>query len=257
MLIDTHCHLNDERLEKEADGIVAAFFDDNLEAVVNVGSDVSSSVSAYNSALKYEKVYAAVGIHPQESQGKMAADYDLFIKQAQSDKVIAIGEIGLDYFYETSPRAVQRVVMAEQMELAYSLKLPTIFHLRDAYEDFLRLIKENSKYLEYGAVLHCYSGTVEYMKELLKFDFYYGFDGPITYKNARHSVEALLAAPREKILFETDAPYMAPVPFRGQTNYPKHVNEIARRGAELLGLSFEKLCEQTTNNAKILFKRIK
>lgn len=257
MLIDTHCHLNDERLIPEAEDIISSLNADNLEAVINVGSDVASSISAYELAAHFDNVYAVVGIHPQEAKGKAAGDYDLFIKQAECKKVVAIGEIGLDYYYEYSPRDVQKKVMVEQMELAYTLKLPMVFHLRDAYEDFLSLIKQNEKYLDYGAVLHCYSGSAEYMQQLLKYGFYYGFDGPITYKNARHSVEALTAAPRDKILFETDAPYMAPVPFRGQINYPKHVNAIARRAVELLSVDFDELCDITTNNAKTLFKRIK
>lgn len=257
MLIDTHCHLDDERLLPEAAQITADFEREGLLCVISSSSDYSSSVVNVGLADAYERVYATVGIHPHGAKGKQDSHYDDFKRFAQNPKIVAIGEIGLDYFYDLSPRDVQKRVFAEQLELADSLRLPVVFHVRDAYEDFLKIVKENKKYLNNGAALHCYSGSAEFMRELEEFDFYYGFDGPITYKNARRSIEALRAADINRVLFETDAPYLAPVPQRGKTNRPEYVRFVVEKAAEYLGVDFNGLSDISINNAKRLFKRIK
>ncbi len=253
MLIDAHCHLDDERLLPEVDSIVNAFSDDGLAAVVSASRDMASSRINLGLARKYDRVFATVGIHPQEASKLGQGDYDEIAAAAADDKVVAIGEIGLDYYYETSPRDVQAKVFVEQLEQAHGLKMPVVLHVRDAYEDFYKLITNNKKLLEYGGLLHCYSGSAEFMRRLKDFDFYYGFDGPVTYKNARHSIESLLAADINRIVAETDSPYLAPVPKRGATNYPAYVRFTAEKMAEVLGIGFDEISQILVNNTKRLF----
>ncbi len=257
MLIDTHCHLTDEKLEPKKAEIVKNLLENQIEAVVDVGCDYASSMAAVQNSIEYDNVYSAVGIHPHDAKNRKNSDYADFEKQTKNKKVVAIGEIGLDYFYDLSPRDVQIQVFREQIELAHALKLPIIFHLRDAYLDFLKIVKDEKNYLEYGGVLHCYSGSSEYMTELRDFDFYYGFDGPITYKNARHSIEALLATDIRRVLFETDSPYLSPVPLRGSINMPNNLSYIVEKASLVLNLPKENLVDISTQNAKTLFNRIK
>lgn len=253
MLIDAHCHLDDERLLPNVEKIVKAFTDDGIAAVVSASSDVESSRINVELANKYPNVFATVGIHPQEAVKKSQYDYDNIITAAADEKVVAIGEIGLDYYYEYSPRDVQARVFLEQMEIAYNLKMPVVLHVRDAYEDFYKLINENKNLMTYGGLLHCYSGSAEFLKQLKDFDFYYGFDGPVTYKNARNSIEALTVADIKRIVVETDSPYLAPVPKRGETNYPSNVRFTAEKVASVRNLSFDEMSDILTNNTKRLF----
>lgn len=256
MLIDTHCHLDDDRLFCEAADIIRNMQNDGLYAVISSSSDYNSSVRNYSLARKNDAVYATVGIHPHEVKDATNNQYDEIIKMAADGKVAAIGEIGLDYYYDLSPRELQKSELCRQLELADYVKLPVVFHVRDAYEDFYKIVRENKRYLNHGAAVHCYSGSAEFMEQLKEFDFYYGFDGPLTYKNARHSVESVLAAKIDRILVETDAPYLAPLPVRGQTNYPKYVRYTASKAAEILNIPFEKFSDITTKNAKTLFEKI-
>lgn len=257
MLVDTHCHLDDERLFPLAEKIISDMTEDGLDCLVTSSSDFASSERNFALANAHENVYATVGIHPQEASAKKNEHYDAFVKMAENEKIVAIGEVGLDYYYENSPRDVQKTVLVEQMELAHFLRLPIVFHVRDAYGDFLNIIKQNEKLLEYGGTLHCFSGTAEYAKSVMKYNLYFGFDGPLTYKNARHSVESALEIPLEKLLVETDSPYLAPTPLRGETNFPKNVVYVAKKLAEIKNISFDEMANITTNNAKTLFKKIK
>lgn len=257
MLIDTHCHLNDEKLLPKADSIVKSLKADNIEAVINVGYDFPSSLKSVEFANTYNEVYATVGIHPHDAKTRKQADYDWFAKAVTDSKVVAIGEIGLDYFYDLSPRDMQKEVFVEQLELAYSLKMPIAVHLRDAYSDMLELVRDNKDKLVYGGVLHCYSGSAEMIKEFLKYGFYFSYGGPLTYKNARHSVQSIMETPLDKLMFETDSPYLAPVPLRGETNVPNNVKYVAKKASELLNINIDKLTEITTKNAKTLFKKLK
>lgn len=256
MLIDTHCHLTDERLKPDADNIIASMESDGLSALITVGYDEQSSVEGYRLAIANTDVYAAVGMHPHDSRLATPALYDLFSDMATDDKVVAVGEIGLDYFYDLSPRDVQGKVFAEQIDLAYSLGLPVILHIRDAYEDARKILFDNKEKLTSGVLLHCYSGSAEYVKIFNKLDAYYSFGGAITFKNAVHNLESLKAVPYDRLLLETDSPYMTPVPYRGQTNYPRFVNLVCDKAAEVLNRDREDVAEQTTKNAKTLFKTI-
>lgn len=257
MLIDTHCHLDDDKLYPNVESLINDMAADGLYCAITSSSDYASSKRNFALATTHERVYATVGIHPQEASGRENAHYDEFSKVANNEKVVAIGEIGLDYYYENSPREIQKKVLVEQMELAYSLKLPVVFHVRDAYGDFYDIISQNEKYLEYGGSVHCFSGTAEYAKSLLKFNLFFGFDGPLTYKNARHSIEAATEIPLERLLVETDSPYLAPVPLRGTTNVPKNVRFVAEKLASVKNVAFGEIERITTSNAKTLFKKIK
>ncbi len=257
MLIDTHCHLNDEKLLPRAEEIVSNFDRDGIESAVCVGYDMPSSELAAELANKYDKLYAAIGIHPHDS---VTADYDKYERLAtlsSSQKVVGIGEIGLDYHYDNSPRAIQQGAFREQIELADTLGLPIILHVRDAYEEARRILFEMSAYLRNGVLLHCYSGSAEMVREFDKVDAYYAFGGAITFKNAKHNLEALCAVPRDRLLLETDCPYMTPVPFRGELNEPKYLSLVADRAAQLLGVERAELEEVTSKNAKTLFTRMK
>lgn len=257
MLIDTHCHLNDEKLLPQADGIINDFNNNGIESAICVGYDMPSSEVAVELADKYENLYAAIGIHPHDAT---TADYDKYERLAtlsSSEKVVAIGEIGLDYHYDLSPRAIQKGAFREQIELADTLGLPIVLHIREAYEDARQILFESRTYLNNGVLLHCYSGSAEYVKIFGELDAYFAFGGAITFNNAKHNIEAMKAVPTDRLLFETDCPYMTPVPFRGQTNVPKYVTLVLDKASQVLNISRAELEEITTSNAKRLFTRMK
>lgn len=257
MLIDTHCHLNDEKLLGEVDGIVRGFSEHGIESAICVGYDMPSSETAVELAEKYDRLYAAIGIHPHDA---VTADYDKYERLAtlsSSKKVVAIGEIGLDYHYDLSPRAIQKGAFREQIELADTLGLPIVLHVREAYEDARQILFEARNYLNNGVLLHCYSGSSEYVKIFGELDAYFAFGGAITFKGAKHNIDALAAVPRDRLLLETDCPYMTPVPFRGQVNRPEYVSLVADKAAEVLGIGRAELEKITLDNAKRLFTRMK
>lgn len=257
MIIDTHCHLNDERLLSEADRIVGDFARDNIECAVCVGYDLPSSQLALEIARKCENVYCAVGIHPHDAATADEEKYDKLRSLAECEKTVAFGEIGLDYYYDLSDREAQKRAFCEQIEIADSVKLPLVLHIRDAYEDARKILFDMQKYINHGLLLHCYSGSSEYVKIFDKLDAYYSFGGAITFKNAKHNVESLATVRQDRLLLETDCPYMTPVPFRGKTNEPKYISYVAQKASEVLSLPIEEIEIITTENAKRLFYRIK
>lgn len=257
MLIDTHCHLNDEKLLCEADRIVGDFSNDNLECAICVGYDLPSSECAVSLANKYQNVYSAVGVHPHDAD---TLDDDVLARLkvlCENKKTVAVGEIGLDYHYDLSPRDVQRDAFRRQIELANEVKLPLVLHVREAYEDTCKILFDMQDYLKNGVLLHCYSGSSEMVKVFDKLDAYYAFGGAITFKNAKHNIEALSTVRKDRLLLETDCPYMTPVPYRGKINEPKYVSLVAQKAAEVLNIEQVELEKITTENAKRLFTRIK
>lgn len=257
MIIDTHAHLNDERLIGEVAAIVKDMRQDNLQSIINVGYDLASSKISVELAQRYKDIFAAVGIHPHDAKTANQDSYDYFAVQSKNAKVVAIGEIGLDFYYDYSPREVQQKVFLEQLELSHSLKMPIIIHLRDAYQLMLNLLKENKRYLEYGCVLHCYSGSKEMLKEFSKLDLYFSYGGAITFKNAKQKPDIVRATPIDRLLLETDCPYMTPVPHRGKVNYPKYVNLVAQAIAGYTSKPLDEIEEITNYNAKKLFNKLK
>jgi len=212
MLIDTHAHLNDERLYPQVDDIADSMQEDGLSAIVNVGYDLTSSKLSVELSHKYENIYAVVGIHPHDAKYAEREAYDYFINAVKEEKTLAIGEIGLDYYYDRSPRDVQQRVFLEQLELADSLNMPVVIHLRDAYEDMYNLLLDNRNKLNNGIVMHCYSGSSEMVEKFLKFDPYYSFGGAITF--AKNKERVIKSIKKDRLLTETDCPYMTPVPMR-------------------------------------------
>jgi TatD DNase family protein len=254
MLIDTHCHLNDERLRHEVPNIVADFDKDGVLAVVNVAYDRDSAEIGAEFAELYGAVYATAGIHPHDARTAGQADYDRFTELLKRPKMLAVGEIGLDYFYDKSPRDVQKRVFREQLELARSVGKPVVLHVRDAYRDALEILDDARACLVNGVLMHCYGGGADAVKDFSAFDCYYSFGGAITFNNGAENRESLKAVPRERLLLETDCPYMTPVPFRGKLNYPKYVGLVAAKTAEILGISTAEVEELNRKNAEAFFK---
>jgi TatD DNase family protein len=255
MLIDSHAHLNDKRLLPELHSIIADMPKDNLEAIINVGYDLPSSKMSVDIA-QHDGVFAAVGIHPHDAKDASQQDYDYFAQAATNKKVVAVGEIGLDFYYDHSPRKVQQRVFLEQLELADGLALPVIIHLRDAYQPMLELLKQNKQKLKNGAILHCYSGSAEMMREYAKLGLYFSYGGAITFKNATEKPRIVAETPIEKLLIETDCPYMTPEPHRGRLNYPKYVSLVAQKVALYTNRTYEEIAEITRRNTKELFGRM-
>ena len=246
-LFDTHAHYDDEAFDADRDAVLAAF--DGL--VIDPGCTLASSQTAVDLTARHPHVYAAVGIHPENCGDFVPEHMDALRQLAREPKVVAIGEIGLDYYWpENPPRDFQQQVFRAQLELALELDLPVIVHDREAHGDSLAIVKE---YPALRGVFHCYSGSVEMARELLRRGWYLGFDGPITYKNAARAPEVIAACPVERILLETDSPYLAPVPNRGKRNDSRNLPFIAARVAEIKGMTTDQVAEVTLQNGKKLF----
>lgn len=250
-LFDTHAHYDDEAFDNDRDELLDNLPAQGVEWIVNPGCTVESSRRAMDLARRFPHVRAAVGIHPENCAGTGEAELAEIAAMAKEPCVVAIGEIGLDYYWaENPPREFQQEVFRRQLALARDLHLPVIVHDRDAHGDSLALIRE---FPDVRGVFHCYSGSVELAEELLKRGWYLGFDGPITYKNARKAPEVAAITPLERMLVETDAPYLSPVPYRGKRNHSGYVHLIVEKLAEWKGVSPEALAEITLENGKRLF----
>ena len=253
MLIDSHAHLDDRRFDKDRDKLIKSFKKSGIDLIINPGADISSSIKAVSLSEEYENIYAAVGVHPHSAKEMDESSINILKSFTDRDKVIAIGEIGLDFYYDNSPRDIQRQRFREQLNLAKEVDLPVIIHTRDAAQETFEILKEAQDGKLEG-VLHCYSGSVEMALEYIKLGFYISLAGPVTFKNARVSKEVAKAVPLEKLLIETDAPYLTPEPHRGKRNEPLFVRYVAGTIAELRGISFDEVAKQTSENAKKLFR---
>ena len=252
MLFDTHAHYDDEAFDADRDAVLTALPGQGVGLVLNPGCDVESSRKAVQYAAAYPHVYAAVGIHPENCGGYTAGDLAAIRALAQHPKVAAIGEIGLDYYWaENPPRELQQQVLRDQLALARELALPVIIHDREAHADTLAIIRE---FPGITGVFHCFSGSPEMAQELLKLGWYLGFDGPVTYKNARRAPEVAAVTPLDRMLIETDSPYMTPVPYRGKRNDSGYVHLVAEKLAEWKGVTPEEMARITTENGKRLFR---
>lgn len=254
-LWDSHAHLDSDYFTSDRHELITNL-QMELDGIVNPGCDAESSAFAVELAEKYDFIYAAVGWHPENLTGMPANYLDMLAAWAVHPKVVAIGEIGLDYYWkENEPKEVQKRVFMEQIELAKQFDLPIIIHDRDAHGDMLEMFQKEVTGVQ--AVFHCYSGSVEMAKELAKRGYYFGFGGTSTYKNAQKVREVMQFVPKDLILFETDCPYLTPVPYRGKRNNPGYVELTARNAAEVLNVGFDELAAITTANVKRLFKKIK
>ena len=252
-LIDSHAHLDGEKFADDRAAVVERALAAGVVKIITMGDSLESSARSVALAERFESVYAAVGIHPEEAQPMTAATDDQLAAWAAQEKVVAIGEIGLDYYWEKDEekRALQRAIFVRQLDLARQLKLPVCIHDREAHGDMMKILKTEGRGLR--GVLHCYSGSWEMAAELLKGDWYFGIDGPLTYKNAAKLPEIVQRLPAERILVETDSPYLSPMPFRGKRNEPAHVLYVAKKAAELRGESLEAFARATRENTRELY----
>ncbi len=253
-LFDSHAHLDDEAYDSDRERIIAEC-EAELAGVLNPGCDLLSSAVAVDLAERYRAVYAAVGFHPHEARLMQPGDEAKLAAWCQQPKVVAIGEIGLDYYYDHSPRAVQKEVFIRQLDLARQLDLPVIIHNRDAHGDILEIIKKEGKGLR--GVFHCYSGSWETARELLKLGWYLAFGGSLTFKNAVKTVEVARNTPLERILLETDSPYLSPAPLRGKRNKPTLVKLVCEKMAVEKSIPAEEIARATTANVCDLFSKIR
>ena len=250
-LFDTHAHYDSGGFNADRHDVLSALPPCGVALVVNPGCDLPSSRAAVELAERYPYVYAAVGIHPSDCAGAGEAEYEALRQLARHEKVVAIGEIGLDYYWEDNPpREYQQQVLRRQIELALELDLPVIIHDREAHGDSLAIALE---YPTLRGVFHCFSGSPEMAQELLKRGWYLGFDGPITYKNARRSPEVAAITPLDRIVIETDAPYLTPVPYRGKRNDSRYLSYVVEKLAEWKGVTPEEMERITFENGKRLY----
>ena len=248
-LFDSHTHLNNDTFSDEERDLRAREIEaSDVGIIMDIGYDFPSSLRSIEHSKKYPWCYSVIGVHPHDSKTMDEAMLDDIRKLAlENGKVMAIGEIGLDYYYDKSERDVQRYWFRRQIQLAKELDLPIVIHSRDADQETFDILKEEEAYTQ-RVDIHCFSGSKELAKEYLKLGVYLGFDGPITFKNNRKTVEVCEVTPLDRILIETDAPYLTPVPFRGKPNKSEYVEYVARRIAEIKGISFEEVCEATFAN---------
>ena len=238
MLFDTHAHFNDEKYDGDRDDTIQKSYDDGVRLILNTAADMDSSRKGILLSDKYSFIYSSVGVHPHEAEKMTEKDYEELKELSKKPKVVAVGEAGLDYFYDNSPRDTQRYWFARQIGLAKETGLPIIIHDRDAHEDTIDVMKSENAYL-CGGVLHCFSGSVEMARTILDMGFYIAIGGVVTFKNAKKMVEVAKYLPMDRLLIETDAPYLSPEPYRGTRNYSGLVRLVAEKIAEVRGMNFE------------------
>ena len=252
MLFDTHAHYDDEAFEADRRDLLASMPEHNVGLIVNPGCTVNSSRAAVALAAEFPHVYAAVGIHPENCGDFVPQQMEEIRALAKGDKVVAIGEIGLDYYWpENPPRELQQQVLRAHMALAEELGLPVIIHDREAHADCLTIVRE---FPAVTGVFHCFSGSVEMARELLKLGWMLSFNGAITFKNARKAPEVVAAVPMDRLMIETDAPYLTPVPFRGKRNDSTYVHLVAEKIAQIKGVDSTEVERITWENGKRFFE---
>ena len=249
---DSHTHLTDEIYDKSVEQIVNDAKLNNVNYIVDIGYNESTSSAAVKNAEMFEGVYATVGLHP-ENVDEYTGNFDYIYELAKSSKVVAIGEIGLDYHYDNSDehKAKQKELFIKQIEIANELDLPVVIHSRDADMDMLEILKTHT--IKNNCVMHCFSSSVEVLKEVLKLGCYVSIAGPVTFKNARSLIDVAKLIPEDKLLIETDAPYLAPEPFRGKKNSSKYLKYVAEKISSILEISVENVSLETTKNACSVF----
>ena len=251
MYFDSHAHLDDPRFEQDFAEILARMRENGVTGMMNIGCDLPSSERSVELAGRFDWVWAAVGSHPDDADHVDTARIERYRALCKHPRVKAVGEIGLDYHYEDVPRDVQKQAFRMQMQLAREVGLPVVVHEREAHGDAMELLDD---FPDVTGVFHCYSGSAEMARELVRRGWYVGFTGVVTFKNARRAVETVEALPLDRILIETDCPYMAPEPYRGRRNDPSYVPLVAARIAGIKGISPEEAGRITRENAARLFR---
>ncbi len=251
MIFDSHAHYDADQFKEDRDELLKSMPENSVGTILNVGADWDSVTEVVQLAQKHPHVYAAVGMHPDEVGDLTEERFAYLEAQAQKDKVVAVGEIGLDYYWDTESHEVQKKWFVKQLELARRLNLPVVIHSRDAAEDTLQIMKEQGKGLR--GVIHCFSYSKELAEEYVKLGFYIGIGGVVTFKNGKKLKEIAGTIPLERILLETDCPYLAPEPYRGKRNASMYLCYVAEEIAQIRGISYEEVVAQTERNAKLLF----
>ena len=256
VFIDTHAHLCDEKFDEDRVEVIARAAEAGVAQIISMGDTMAASAQVVADAEQYPALYAAVGVHPESACVLTDTERAQLLAWAKHPKVVAIGEIGLDYYWEKDPqvRAVQREMFVTQLDIARVAGLPVCIHDREAHGDTLAILRTEGQGVT--GVLHCYSGSLEMARALWKMGYYIGIDGPLTFKNAAKLPDIVREAPRERLLIETDSPYLAPVPRRGKRNEPAYVAFVAAKIAELRGESVEEVAAYTTENARRLYPKL-
>jgi len=249
LLFDSHAHYEDKRFDADRDAVLQKVTQSGIGKIVNVGSDIKTSKQSISLASKHDFIYASVGVHPHFAKGIKDGDLELLARLAAEPKVVAIGEIGLDYYYDNSPREAQKFWFKKQLSLARRLNMPVIIHTREATEDTINILKNSAA----SGIFHCFSGSAQTAKTIIDMGFYISFGGPLTYKNARHAVEAAKFVPLDKILIETDCPYLPPEGHRGERNDSSLMGLVCKKLAEIKNISYEEAAHQTFQNAKKVY----
>jgi len=252
MLTDTHTHLDNSQFDEDREAVIRRALEAGITRIVNIGFNRETIPTTLALAERYDFIYAVVGWHPQDAKDMTPEDLEWIEELSRQEKVVALGEMGLDYYWDTSPKDVQQRVFREQVRLARKVGMPIVIHNRDAHQDIVQILREE-KAAEVGGIMHCFSGSWETAKQCLDMNFYISFGGPVTFKNAKQPKEVLAQVPLDRLLLETDAPYLTPHPYRGKRNETGFVRLVAETAAEIHGLPLEEIAAITTRNANRVF----
>ncbi|MFP3392239.1 TatD family hydrolase [Brevibacillus sp. SIMBA_040] len=253
MLFETHAHLNAKEFDEDREEVIARAQENGVSTIVNIGFNAETIPTCMELAEAHDFIYAVIGWHPQDAKDMTDEHLEWIEELSRHPKVVGLGEMGLDYYWDTSPKDVQAEVFRKQIRLARKLDMPIIIHNRDAHQDVLTILKEE-KAADVGGIMHCFSGSWETAKIALDMNFYISFGGPLTFKNAKQPKEVAAKVPQGKLLIETDCPYLTPHPFRGKRNESGYVRYVCEEMANIRGLSYEEMAQITTDNAKRLFR---
>lgn len=252
MIFETHAHYDDEAFNEDRDNLLPSMHENGIEYIVNVGASLKSTATSIELARKYPFIYAAAGVHPSETGELDESGFVWLTKQCLLDKVVAVGEIGLDYYWDEPAHEVQRIWFERQLDLAREVKKPVIIHSRDSAKDTFDILAAKNAG-EIGGVIHCYSYSAEMALDYVKMGFYIGIGGVVTFKNGKKMKEVVEAVPMERILLETDSPYLSPEPNRGKRNSSLNLQYIAQKIAEIKGVPYDTVVEATLQNAKYMY----
>ena len=252
MIFDTHAHYDDEAFDEDRESLLQGMKQNGVDCIVNIGANMQTSRNTVALTEQYDFIYGAVGVHPSDVYDMTEADIETLREWSRLDKIVAICEIGLDYHYPDTDKALQQKWFIRQLQLAREEKLPVVIHSRDAAADTLAIMQEHGR--ELGGVIHCFSYTKEMAAEYLKMGYYIGIGGVLTFKNAKKLVEAVEMIPSERLVLETDAPYLAPDPYRGKRNESAYLTYVAQKLAQIKGVSYEEIVAQTAKNAKTMYR---
>lgn len=253
MIFDTHAHYDDEAFDEDRNELLKSMHSQGVDFIVNVGASMDSTKKTLALAKEYSFIYAAIGVHPSETEGLFEDDMQWIKSKAAYEKVVAIGEIGLDYYWKEPDESVQKKWFERQLQIAGEVKLPVIIHSRDAAKDTYEILKEWRQDLTRG-VIHCFSYSKEMAREYLNMDFYFGIGGVLTFKNAKKLIEVVEYVPMNRILLETDCPYLAPEPYRGKRNQSGYIDYVAQKISQIKKISKEEVLAQTMKNAKEFYE---